>query len=314
MTGGPAHRGKHHEVRDLLRAAAAEAVERRLRVRPVPAGARPDRAGRQARLRLRVGGRAPLPRGVQPQLGARGVPGGSQPAHEEHSARAWHRAAAHQPSGPRGRAGLHARHRERRPGRAGHRRGLIGHRTASLRPPFPRQARRVGRRRALPHADVPRGQPQLRRRDLQVPRPKRRAEAVPEAAPAPVGGVQPARHDRHGGPAGHGRAGLLIRVGRRRPGLGERLLQQLPQLSRPALRLPDQPRRGSGEPIHVRRDRRGSPGQSGRLDVLPVLAGLLQLPRARRAGLSQPVGRVPGVEEVAEGPEGQQQRRPCGLT
>ena len=62
----------------------------------------------------------------------------------------------------------------------------------------------LGRRRALPHADVPGGEPLLRRRDLQVSGPQCRAEALPEAAPAAVGGMQPARHHRHGGPAGHG--------------------------------------------------------------------------------------------------------------
>ena len=39
-------------------------------------------------------------------------------------------------------------------------------------------------------------------------------EAAAEAASAAVGGVQPARHDRDGRPAGHGRARLPVRVGR----------------------------------------------------------------------------------------------------
>ena len=41
----------------------------------------------RARLRLRLGGRAPLPRGVLALVGARGVPRRGQPAHEEHPAR-----------------------------------------------------------------------------------------------------------------------------------------------------------------------------------------------------------------------------------
>ena len=40
----------------------------------LPRGPRSDRDRRPARVRLRVAGRAPLPRGVQPQFGARGVP------------------------------------------------------------------------------------------------------------------------------------------------------------------------------------------------------------------------------------------------
>ncbi len=46
----------------------------RQRVPAAPAVARPDRARRPARLPLRVGGRAPLPRGVLALVGARGVP------------------------------------------------------------------------------------------------------------------------------------------------------------------------------------------------------------------------------------------------
>ena len=50
---------------------------------PAAAGrARAGRAGRRARLPVRVGGRAPLPGGVQPLLGARGVPRRVQPAHD----------------------------------------------------------------------------------------------------------------------------------------------------------------------------------------------------------------------------------------
>ena len=64
------------EVRHLLRAPAPATVERRLRVPADPGRARADRARRRARHRLRVGGRAPLPRGVQPLERARGVPRG----------------------------------------------------------------------------------------------------------------------------------------------------------------------------------------------------------------------------------------------
>ena len=50
--------------------------------------ARPGRAGRPPRHRLRLGGRAPLPRGVLPLVGVRGVPRRGQPAHGAHPARA----------------------------------------------------------------------------------------------------------------------------------------------------------------------------------------------------------------------------------
>ena len=59
-------RSAPREVRDLLRAPAPAALGRRLRVHADPGRARADRARRLARHRLRLGGRAPLPRGVQP--------------------------------------------------------------------------------------------------------------------------------------------------------------------------------------------------------------------------------------------------------
>ena len=48
-------------------------MERGRRAQAVPGGARPGRARRRARHRLRLGGRAPLPRGVLALLGARSV-------------------------------------------------------------------------------------------------------------------------------------------------------------------------------------------------------------------------------------------------
>ncbi len=81
----------------------------RSRVRAVQELARPDRARRPARLRLRLGGRAPLPRGVLALLRARGVPRRRQPAHEEHPPRPRHHPAHDQPSGARRRARGHAR-------------------------------------------------------------------------------------------------------------------------------------------------------------------------------------------------------------
>ena len=57
---------------------------------------------------------------------------------------------------------------------------------------------------------------------------------LPEAAPAAVGRVLPARHDRGGRPVGHGRARLPVRERRRGPRVGGRLLQRLHQAARRA--------------------------------------------------------------------------------
>ena len=101
----------------------------------VPGRARPGRARRPARHRLRLGGRAPLPRGVRALLGARGVPRRLRRAHEEHPPRPRHRAGAAglQPSGARRRAHRHARPGLRRPRRLGHRRVGLARRARGLR-------------------------------------------------------------------------------------------------------------------------------------------------------------------------------------
>ena len=121
------------------------------RVPAAPGRARPDRAGRPPRLRLRVGGRAPLPRGVLALLGARGVPRRGEPAHQEHPPRPRHHPAARpttRPASPSGCRTLDLRQQRAR--RAGHRRGRAGHRAAPVRPPLPRQARGLGGRGAVP--------------------------------------------------------------------------------------------------------------------------------------------------------------------
>src|SRR5437762_7688863 len=58
---------------------------------PHPRGARAGGAGRPARDRLRLGGRAPLPRGVLALFGARGFPGRVRRAHRAHPPRPRHR-------------------------------------------------------------------------------------------------------------------------------------------------------------------------------------------------------------------------------
>ncbi len=62
------------EIRDLLRAPTAEAVERGRRTPPLQRSPRSGRTRRSARHRLCVGGRAPLSRRVLAFLRARGLP------------------------------------------------------------------------------------------------------------------------------------------------------------------------------------------------------------------------------------------------
>ena len=229
----------------------------RRRVHAAQRRARPDRARRPPRLRLRLGGRAPLPRGVQPLVGAGGVPRCGQPADVADPPRSRHRAAADEPPGARRRAGEHARPDQPRPCRARCRRGEQHHRAAPVRPPVPRQAGRVGGRHALPPADVLGGGLGVPRRVLRLPAAQRRAQAAAAAAPAAVGGVQPARHDRDGRPPGDRRARLPVRLRRGRPRLGARLLQLVHQAPRPARSVPDEPEHRHRLPVHVRRDGRG---------------------------------------------------------
>src|SRR6267378_3321918 len=63
-----------HALRHLLRAPAAAPVGRGRRAQALPGRARPGRAGRPARHRLRLGGRAPFPRGILPLPPPRGLP------------------------------------------------------------------------------------------------------------------------------------------------------------------------------------------------------------------------------------------------
>src|SRR3954452_7477510 len=79
-------------LRDLLRASAAASVGGG---RGAPAAGGRARAGGDCRpsgLRLRVGGRTPLPGGVLALVGAGGVPGGGVTADEANPPRPRHRA------------------------------------------------------------------------------------------------------------------------------------------------------------------------------------------------------------------------------
>ena len=187
--------------------------------------------------------------------------------------------------------------------------GSQRHRAAPVRPPLPRQAGRVGGRHALPDAHVLGGGLGVPRRVLRLPAAQRRAQAAPEAAPAAVGGVQPARHDRDGRRAGPRRARLPVRVGAEAATAWvQRLLQRLHQAARAAGPYATNPNIAVVSQFMCAETDEEAQGQGRRQHVLPVRARLLQHPRSGRARHGQPVGRVPGVEGDAEGPEGPARR------
>ena len=99
-------------------------------------------------IELRLGGRAPLPRGVLALERTRGVPRGRVAAHEEHPARPRHRAdaAAVQPSGAHRRAHLDARPRLERPRRLRHRRVVVRGRARRVHGRPRRRSARCGKR------------------------------------------------------------------------------------------------------------------------------------------------------------------------
>ena len=116
-------------------------------------------ARRQRRHRLRLGGRAPLPRGVLALQRARGVPRRRQPAHPADPARARHRAdpAGLQPPRAGGRACRDARPDLRRARRLRHRRVELPDGAGRLRRRPRDQARAVGGGARRDHAHVRRG-------------------------------------------------------------------------------------------------------------------------------------------------------------
>ena len=97
-----ARTGGHDALRNLLRASAAASLGRSRRVQTDAGCVRADRARRPTGDRVRLGGGAPLPRGVLALERSRGFPGWCQPAHEEHppGSRNHPDVAALQPPGP----------------------------------------------------------------------------------------------------------------------------------------------------------------------------------------------------------------------
>ena len=191
-----------------------------------PGRARAGRARRPARHPVRVGGRAPLPRGVQPLLGAGGVPRRLQPAHDADPPRPRdhpHRPAV-QPSGADRRAGVDARPRLQRPRRVRQRRVVERGRARRLQDRPAAQARRVAR--GPRDHDPVHGRDAVHRRRRRVradAAAQRRAQAGPETAPAAVGGVQPARDDPPRRREGHRRADVRVHRPRRGAHVGARV-------------------------------------------------------------------------------------------
>ena len=186
-------------------------------------GARPGGARRPARHRLRLGGRAPLSRGVLALAGAGGLPRRLLAAHQAHPARARHRAdaAAVQSSGQGRRAHRHARPRFQRPGRLRHRRVGLARRAGGLRHRPGAEARHVarGHRAGREHArDGP--VPRLPGQVLLDAVPQRGAEAGAEAASADVARVLDPRDHPRRRAARPRRAHLRLRRSRPRRGTG----------------------------------------------------------------------------------------------
>ena len=191
--------------------------------------ARAGRAGRQGRDRLRLGGRAPLPRGVLALERARGVPRRREPADEEHPARPRHRAdPAATSTTPRGSPSGSPRSTcLGRPGRLRHRRGELAGRAR----------RRSGSTATRSTQQWEEGLDAITRMFVEEPfagydgqldldaAAQRRAEADAEAAPAAVGGVQPPRDDPRRRPEGARRADVRVRRARRGEAVGRRVLR-----------------------------------------------------------------------------------------
>ena len=196
----------------------------RYRTQALPERPNPGRTGRQARLPLRVGGRAPLSGGIFPLPAARGLPRRRVATHQADSARPWDHSADHQPPGAGGGEGRVPRSGQQRARRIRDGRGRQHHRTRAVRPGDGEQAGGLGRRRALRAADVQGRRLGIRRPVFQIPAAQRAAEADPEAASPAVGGLQPTGNDRNGGPLRYRRAGIPVPVGGNGECLGARLL------------------------------------------------------------------------------------------
>ena len=244
--------------------------------------------------RLRLGGGAPLPRGILALLGPGGVPGGRRGAHQAHPARPRHPPGDPQLQSSRAhrRGPGHARHHLERPasdfgiGEGATRLELGGF-------GIPAKEKRAhgarGRRADRQHDGDGRPTPASRARSLLDALPQRRAEAGAEAASADVDGLhQPRHHQGRGAASAWARWPSPSSTRRRRSTWAEiyydiiksrRVRAARPQRER-------QHRHGVGL-LAARRPRRGDPARPGGLRVLRLCGqragGARRRTRAARA-------------------------------
>ena len=171
-------------------------VSRRRGAAGVRERARAGRARGRARLRLCVGGRAPLPRGLLALLVARGVPDRGRGADLAHPGRSWGRRvrARDEPSGAGRRARRCPRHPLGRSARARHRAFVDVDRARRVRHRSRPHEEDVGRVRADHPADVDARPVLLRRPVVPRARAQRAAEADAGSSSAAVGHRDDARH------------------------------------------------------------------------------------------------------------------------
>ena len=251
---------------------------------PAAAGfADPDRARRPPRLRLRLGGRAPLPRGVLALLGARGVPRRRQPAHQAHPARPRHHPAPHQPPDPRGRARGHARSAV---AAAASSSGWARGRARSSCIPF---GRRVRDKREVWEEAVRALVPVFTRSAWECHGqyfdfPARNVMPKPFQKPHPPLWVACSNIQTiaSAGAWGMGALGFQFVSPEAARAWVHRYYTNLTQNLDQARRLSGQSQHRHGERLHVRADRRGGAGEGRGLDVLRLL------PRATTAATASP--------------------------
>ena len=246
------------EIRHLLRAPAAPAMERDQRIRAVAAIAGAGRAGRPARLRLRLGGRAPLPGGIFALLRARGVPRRGQPAHQDTSGSA----TASSSSPPTSRTAWPRRSRRstwcraaasssawaRAPGRPSCTRSTSACATSAS----------GGRRRCAPSSRCsPATSWEFHGQYYDFP--ARNVVPKPLQKPHPPLWVACSNIQTIGqaGEWGMGALGFSFVSPDAAQRLGAPLLQQLPAPGEPAGRVPGQSQHRDRQRLHVRADRRG---------------------------------------------------------
>ena len=198
--------------------------DERQRAAAHPGRARPGRARRPARHPVRVGGRAPLPRGVLALLGARGVPRRVPASAPRTSASATassrpRPATTTRPAPPSGSPCSTSCRTVGSSSARASRRSEAELGGFGIDPATKREAWLEGLEVAIrcmtetPFTGVD-------GKFVHDAAPQRRAQAGAEAAPAAVGRVQPARHDPAGGREGHRRAELRLHRARGRRATG----------------------------------------------------------------------------------------------